>query len=36
MSEWAKGQTPTKSGNYAIRYNGKEGRDDFTVNGNHW
>lgn len=27
---------PNKSGNYAVRYKGKEGRDDFTTNGNHW
>ena len=36
MEEWVKGVLPTKSGNYAVRYNGIEGRDDFTTNGNHW
>ena len=34
--EWIKGELPTKSGNYAVRYNGVESRDDFTTNGNHW
>lgn len=33
---WIKGTLPTKSGNYAVRYNGVESRDDFTINGNHW
>ena len=36
MSEWIKGELPKVSGNYAVRYNGVEGRDDFTTNGNHW
>ena len=35
-NKWIKGVLPTKSGNYAVRYNGKEGRDDFTTVGNHW
>lgn len=33
---WVKGELPKKSGNYKVRYNGREGRDDFTTNGNHW
>lgn len=33
---WVKGALPTKSGNYAVRYNGIEGRDDFTIVGNNW
>ena len=34
---WIKGELPQKSGNYKVRYSdGKEGRDDFTTNGNHW
>ena len=33
---WVTGCVPTKSGNYAVRYNGIEGRDDFTTEGNHW
>lgn len=36
MSEWVKGEFPKKSGNYAVRYKGREGRDDFTTVGNHW
>lgn len=36
MSEWIKGEFPKQSGNYAVRYDGVEGRDDFTTNGNHW
>lgn len=35
-NEWIKGKLPTKSGNYAVRYNGIESRDDFTTNWNHW
>lgn len=35
-SEWIKGVLPTKSGNYAVRYNGIEDRDDFTTVDNHW
>lgn len=28
---------PEKSGNYAVRYKGSEGRDDYTVSGGgHW
>ena len=34
--EFVKGKFPSKSGNYIVRYNGIVGRDDFTVNGNHW
>ena len=33
---WIKGELPKRSGNYKVRYNEKEGRDDFTTNGNHW
>lgn len=35
---WVKGsdRLPDKSGNYAVRYNGVESRDDFTIHGNHW
>ena len=36
MSNFIKGVLPKKSGNYKVRYNGIEGRDDFTTNGNHW
>ena len=37
MSDWVKGKLPTKSGNYMVKYSdGTIGRDDFTVNGNHW
>ena len=36
MRKWIKGELPKKSGNYAVRYNGIEGRDDFTVDGKYW
>lgn len=36
IPKWIKGELPKRSGNYAVRYNGVEGRDDFTVVGNHW
>ena len=33
---WIKGK-PEKSGNYKVRYNGREGRDDYTTSGGgHW
>lgn len=33
---WKKSK-PEKSGNYKVRYNGKEGRDDYTTSGGgHW
>ena len=36
INMWIKGELPKRSGNYKVRYNEKEGRDDFTTNGNHW
>lgn len=33
---WIKGELPKKSGNYAVRYNGVEGRDDFSVDMKIW
>lgn len=33
---WIKGELPKKSGNYAVRYNGVEGRDDFSVTMKIW
>ena len=36
MNKYIKGTLTTKSGNYAVRYNGIESRDDFTINDNHW
>lgn len=36
MSEYVKGK-PQKSGNYQVRYKGREGRDDYTATGGgHW
>ena len=33
---WVTGK-PEKSGNYRVRYNGTEGRDDYTTSdGGHW
>lgn len=33
---WVKGK-PNISGNYKVRYKGKEGRDDYTTSGGgHW
>ena len=33
---WVKGK-PEKSGNYMVRYHGREGRDDYTTSGGgHW
>lgn len=33
---WVKGK-PEKSGNYRVRYQGNEGRDDYTTSdGGHW
>lgn len=33
---WVKGK-PEKSGNYRVRYHGREGRDDYTTSGGgHW
>ena len=33
---WVKGK-PSISGNYKVRYKGKEGRDDYTTSdGGHW
>ena len=36
IPKWIKGRVPEKSGNYAVRYNGFEGRDDYTAVGKYW
>ena len=36
INMWIKGELPKRSGKYKGRENEKEGRDDFTTNGNHW
>ena len=36
IPKWIKGILPERSGNYAVRYNGVEGRDDFSVVNKIW
>lgn len=36
MANWIKGELPIYSGNYAVRYKGREGRDDYSAGLKIW